>query len=95
MGAIRRELSNRRRARRAARATEQGIAGHQAAMGALGRISSDITAENETAKKDPWGPPDTGTHWRTAVFSKDSEGNTFMNNVRQIRGGSKEKNNGN
>jgi hypothetical protein len=95
MGAIRRELSNRRQARRAARATEQGIAGHQAAMGALGRIKADITAKNEAANKDPWGPSDTSTDYRTAVFSKDSEGNTFMNNVRKVRGGSKEKNNGN
>jgi hypothetical protein len=95
MGAIRRELSNRRQARRASRATEQGVAGHQAAMGALGRISSNINAENESAKKDPWGAPDLNNHWRTAVFSKDSEGNTFMNNVRKVRGGSKEKNNGN
>lgn len=34
---IRRELSKRRQARRAARATEQGVAGHQAAMAALSR----------------------------------------------------------
>lgn len=33
---IRRELNKRRQARSAARATEQGIAGHKAAMNAIG-----------------------------------------------------------
>jgi hypothetical protein len=36
---IRRELSKRRQAARAARATEQGVAGHKAAMQALGRAA--------------------------------------------------------
>lgn len=36
---IRRELSKRRQAARSARSTEQGVAGHKAAMAALGRAS--------------------------------------------------------
>lgn len=37
---IRREFNKRRQARRAARATEQGVAEHQAVMAALGRASA-------------------------------------------------------
>lgn len=50
---IRRELNKRRQARRAARATEQGVAGHQATMEALAKA----TAKPEVKKIDIHGNP--------------------------------------
>jgi len=72
--------------------TAKSVRDHQETTAAYQRIHKSISEKNAASKKDPWAPSrrDAGsTHWRTAVFSKDSEGNTFMNNVRTIRAGSK------
>lgn len=53
---LRRELNKRRQARRASRATEQGVAGHQAAMAALGRASGK-GMEEQTDPNTMWRKP--------------------------------------
>lgn len=73
---IRRELNKRRQARRAARATEQGVAGHQAAMAAIGRASGK-GMEEQTDPNTMWRKPQEVT--KTKYVDLDAAGTHPIN----------------